>query len=412
MPALPANPVAPAVAVETPPTQHSDVAFDIAWNLNAGAGAGAGTDGGTGLRLSADTVAQFQAAVQEGIELAAAQPDLNPVAFAQQRYEQLLAEGPSQIEVAEVGYDGADEFELLAGPGGARAPQPPRTTGEGLQLNINNRANLAFELLGGAPPSDAFGLIPEAYRDIKLLGPLLAEGRLLGEIKRMQTTLAQSGFDVTPQSLGVKASIDANGRIGFDTVDMADRYANAVRLLDLRRQGVIELDTKTFTVTSVGTARISPDALISNIEQRYQAAFKDGFEKATQRLADGERLRFPVDMPQRLQIGLFADEIAKKTVAVYLSSIGVTEGPGQIVASNRWAYDLQGSGQYIRPDVLIDFGPNYRHWIDGKSSYVNDGIVPKQLQDFFRYTGSQSGTVATPVGNISVKTPVRPTRKP
>jgi hypothetical protein len=212
--------------------------------------------------------------------------------------------------------------------------------------------------------------------------------------------------------LGVKASIDANGRIGYDSADMADRYANAVRLLELSKRGVIELDTKTFTVTSVGIARITPDALISNVEQRYQDAFKIGFERAQRRLEGGERLIYPADMPKQLQIGLFADKFAKDTVGDYLRSVGLPEGPGQIVALNRWAYDRQGSGFYVRPDVLIDFGPNYRHWIDGKSSYVNDGVVPKQLQDFFRYTGSQSGTIATPVGSISVKAPSKPTRKP
>ena len=250
----------PAPAVAANPTQPGDSSFDVGWNLSPGIG------GGTGLRLSADNVAQFEAAVQSGIELAAAQPNLDPAAFAQQRYEQLLAEGPSAFDVA--GIDASDDYEQVAGPGGARAPRQSSTTGGGLQLSINNRANLAFELLSGAPVSDAFGLVPEAYRDIKFLGSLMQEQRLLTEIERMRTALGQSGLDVTPQSLGVKASIDASGRTSFDTVDMADRYANAVRLLELRKQGVIELDTKTFTVTSVGTARITPDALISNVEQR------------------------------------------------------------------------------------------------------------------------------------------------
>ena len=399
--ALP-TPVAPGVAVN--PTLPGDGSFDVGWNLNPG------ISGGTGLRLSADTVAQFQAAVQQGIELAAAQPDLDPAAFAQQRYEQLLAEGPSSIDFADANFD--DDHELVAGAGGGRARLPSETKGAGLQLSINNRTTTAFELLSNAPVSDAFGLIPEAYRDIKLLGSLLEEVRLLNEVKRMQAALGQAGFDVTPQSLGVKASIDANGRIGYDSADMADRYANAVRLLELSKRGVIELDTKTFTVTSVGIARITPDALVSNVEQRYQDAFKLGFAEATTRLANGERLRYPVDMPQQLQIGLEADRFGKNGVAAYLKSVGLPEGPGQIVALNRWAYDRQGSGFYVRPDVLIDFGPNYRHWIDGKSSYVNDGVVPKQLQDFFRYTGSQTGTVTTPVGSISVKAPVIPKRKP
>jgi hypothetical protein len=180
----------------------------------------------------------------------------------------------------------------------------------------------------------------------------------------------------------------------------------------LRKQGVIELDTKTFTVTSVGTSRITPDALVANIEQRYKAAFKDGFAEATQRLANGERLRYPVDMPKQMQIGLFAHDSGQAGVTRYLRSIGSPEGPGQPVSLNRWSYDREGSGFYVRPDVLIDLGPDYRHWIDGKSSYVTDGVIPKQLQNFFSYTGSQSGTVATPFGTISVKAPTKPIRKP
>ena len=43
------------------------------------------------------------------------------------------------------------------------------------------------------------------------------------------------------------------------------------------------------------------------------------------------------------------------------------EGPGQVISLNRWAYDMTGSGQYVRPDVFIDLGPGRRSWIDGKT---------------------------------------------
>jgi hypothetical protein len=375
-------------------SQDTDPPFRVDWDLGPGS---------SGLRLTPDNVAQFQADLQSGIERASAQPDLDPAAYAQQRFAQLIAEGPSYTDIFAGDHD--DDFTLVAGPGGAKPSPTAPTAGNGLQLNINNRAYNAFELLGSAPASDAFGLIPEAYRDIKFLAPLMQEQRLRSEVQRMRTLLGQSGLDVTPEKLGVRNAIDANGRGGYDMVDMVDRYANAVRLLDLSRQGVIELDTKTFTVLSVGTAKITPDVLINNIEQRYQAAFKDGFERAQMRLDAGESLRYPVDMPRQLQLGLAADDFAKTRIKDYLRAIGVAEGPGQLVALNRWAYDGRGSGFYVRPDVLIDFGPSYRHWIDGKSSYINSGVAPQQLQDFFRFTGSQTGTVATPVGSISVKAP-------
>jgi hypothetical protein len=267
-------------------------------------------------------------------------------------------------------------------------------------------------LLGSAPVSDAFGLIPEAYRDIKFLAPLMQEQRLRNEVERMRTLLGQGGLDVTPEKLGVRNAIYANGRAGYDMVDMVDRYANAVRMLQLERQGVIELDKKTFTVVSVGTARIAPAVLIANIEQRYQEAFKDGLEAAQRRAALGLSLGYPSDIPMQLQIGMFADKAGKDVISSYLRSIGSPEGPGQPVALNRWAYDRQGSGLYVRPDVFVDLGPNTRHWIDGKSTHFNNGVVPQQLQDFFRYTGSQTGTVSTGVGNIPVKAPTTPTRRP
>ncbi len=352
-----------------------------------------------GLRLSPAAAAEFQAALQEGIDRAAADPGFDPSIYAPARLAQLLAD--------DAGYSGVaglldDESETLAGPGGART-KPSATGGTGLQFNLNQRANTVFEALGNAPVGDAFGLVPEAYRDIKLLAPLIQESRLLGEVERMRTVLGQSGFDVTPQKLGAVPGIDSAGRIAYDPVDLADRYANAIRLLELQRQGVIELDVPTFTVRSVGTERIPPDTLVRNVEQRYQAAFSQGLNTAEQRLAAGERLRFPVDMPQQLQVGLYADSLAKQAVERYLDAIGVTEGPGQIVALNRWAYDPSGSGLYVRPDVLVDFGPSQRHWIDGKSSFVNNGLLPQQLRSFFEYTGSQSGTIATRDGTIPLR---------
>ena len=90
-----------------------------------------------------------------------------------------LNAGQWQLDVAGTDYGVGDDFEWLAGPGGVRAGAPSRTTGAGLQLNINKRAFLAFELLSGAPVSDAFGLVPEAYRDIKFLGSMMQEQRLL-----------------------------------------------------------------------------------------------------------------------------------------------------------------------------------------------------------------------------------------
>jgi hypothetical protein len=78
--------------------------------------------------------------------------------------------------------------------------------------------------------------------DIKFLGPLLHEQRVLGEVEKMKTALGQSGYDVSPQKLGALPGMDGSGTLRFDSVDLMDRHANAVRLLSLSQQGVIELD--------------------------------------------------------------------------------------------------------------------------------------------------------------------------
>ncbi|KQW51479.1 MULTISPECIES: hypothetical protein [unclassified Roseateles] len=353
-----------------------------------------------GLFASARAQEEFAQRVQAGIEQAAAQPDFDTPSYAARRYEQLLAEEHSPLAYGEIG-----EPELVAGPGGMRPGAP--AAGNGLQLNVNGRANTLFEALGNAPASDAFGLIPEAYRDIKFIGPLLQEQRLLTEAERMRAQLGQSGLDVTPEKLGVVKNIYGDGSVRYDAVDMVNRYADAVRLLELRRQGVIELDTRDFSVKSVGTARVPTQEFVQTVQDRYREAFKAGFADAQARLDAGKSLGYPVLMPRQLQEGLFADNAAKRAVALYLVNAGVPEGPGQPVALNRWAYDQTGSSTtYVRPDVLIDLGSRDRSWIDGKSTYLNNGVMPRQLFDFFQFTGSQAGTVVTGQGNIiNIKPP-------
>lgn len=213
---------------------------------------------------------------------------------------------------------------------------------------MNQHAQTVFEALTSAPSADALGLIPEAYQDIKFIAPLLQEQRLLNEAERMRTLLGPSGDDVTQEKLGVTKSIYGDGSVRYDAVDMVNRYADA-----------------------------------------------------------GASLGYPSDMPRQLQEGLYADNVAKMAVVAYLASIGSPEGAGQIVALNRWAYDITGSNKaYVRPDVLVDLGIRERFWIDGKSTFINNGVVPRQLLDFFQFTGSQTGTVVTGQGNvINIKPP-------
>lgn len=223
----------------------------------------------------------------------------------------------------------------------------------------------------------------------------------------MRTLLGQSGFDVTPEKLGVTKGIYGDGSVRYDAVDMVNRYADAVRLLELRRQGVIELDTRDFSIRSVGTARVPVQEFVRTVRELYTQEFKAGYEVAVARLDAGKSLGYPLDMPRQLQEGSYADNQAKKAVAAYLFSVGSPEGPGQIVALNRWAYDITGANKaYVRPDVLVDLGMRERFWIDGKTTFINNGVLPQQLFDFFQFTGSQAGTVITGQGSvINIKPP-------
>jgi hypothetical protein len=69
-------------------SQDADPPFRVDWDLGPGS---------SGLRLTTDNVAQFQADLQSGIERASAQPDLDPAAYAQQRFANLrpFADAPA-----------------------------------------------------------------------------------------------------------------------------------------------------------------------------------------------------------------------------------------------------------------------------------------------------------------------------
>jgi hypothetical protein len=107
---------------------------------------------------------------------------------------------------------------------------------------------------------------------------------------------------------------------------------------------------------------------------RYQRALADGIEEG-QRRYDARTLRFPLDMPRDLQIGLYGGRIAQDAVIDANRAIGVPEGAGQLLSMNRWSFDPSGSGNYVRSDLLLDLGPNrlaeglfLRTVVEGKSS--------------------------------------------
>lgn len=129
---------------------------------------------------------------------------------------------------------------------------------------------------------------------------------------------------------------------------------------------------------------------------RYQKAFAEGVTDGKSRY-DAGRLRYPANMPERFQVGLHAHDFTEKDVKIFNQSLGLREGPGQILSMNRWSYDMLGSGQIVRPDLLIDFGPRQRYWVDGKTSLLNLEMT-QQFRNFNNYTGASGGKVATPNG--------------
>ncbi|NDY90853.1 hypothetical protein [Ideonella livida] len=303
---------------------------------------------------------------------------------------------------------GGGDGDLLAGAGGVRLM---RTGGGSTRTPFAMSANRrSAEVLDTLSNADALGLIPEAYRDIKQIAPMLAEAERMNALEKLQGALrARLGPRVmpTPQDLGAVRGIYGDGSQRFDTGDLIDRYSDALRKVGLAQQGVVELDYRNFEIKAIGNQRMTPEQYMDQIEKRYQKAFASAVANG-ERLFDAGKLPYPVDRPKQLQVGLFADDVARRARVSYNQVLGVLEGPGQVISLNRWAYDMTGSGQYVRPDVFIDLGPGRRSWIDGKTSLMDAQTMTHQFENFYRYTGSTAGKVATPYGVVPIHLPVAP----
>lgn len=123
-----------------------------------------------------------------------------------------------------------------------------------------------------------------------------------------------------------------------------------------------------------------------------------------QRRYDAGKLYYPFNMPGQLQVGLFSDDAARVAVIQYNRSIGVPEGPGQLLSMNRWSYDPNGSGAYNRIDLLMDLGPArsngaliLRTAIEGKASPAAVQSSAGQLQRVYDWVTPNIRTV-TPQG--------------
>jgi YD repeat-containing protein len=268
-------------------------------------------------------------------------------------------------------------------------------------VSVNERADRALQSAG-----DLAGM-GEVYRDYRLLGGLMSElqqettlNRLRGAV---QEKLGMMRVLPSPEALGAVPGIGSDGSVRYNNADLIDRYGDALRKVEMWKQGIIELDTRSMLITSIGTAKLSPAGWVADNTRRYANAFVVGVDEG-QRRYDAGALRYPLDMPGQLQVGLFADGVARDAVISYNRSIGVPEGPGQLLSMNRWSYDPSGSGAYNRIDLLMDLGPSrnsgatvLRTAIEGKASLAAVQSSAGQLQRVYEWVTPTIRTV-TPQG--------------
>lgn len=228
------------------------------------------------------------------------------------------------------GFLGADEFRFDLTGGGTNT-RVTRAPGRALELSMNPRAASALDAFAGIDPSGGLAV----YRDSADAAAFLNEQGLKFEIEKLKTAIGRSALKVpTPEQLGVFRGISdgPSGLVtGYDLGEVFNAYRDATRLVSLHQQGVIDLDFQSYRIKTIGTSKLTPEQFSAEIESRYSKAFTAAVELGNQRYKDG-KLPFPVDMPEQLQVGLFADDLAKGTVLAvlrYAQSIGVPEGPGQ-----------------------------------------------------------------------------------
>jgi YD repeat-containing protein len=302
----------------------------------------------------------------------------------------ILSDTSTNAEILESQMDGdhSDVDLVPMGGGNVRISSDAggRTMVNG--ISVNERAARALQA------GDLAG-IGNVYRDYRLLGGLMSElqqDMTLNKLKgAVQEKLGMMRVLPPPEALGASLGMSPDGSIRYNNVDLIDRYSDALRKVEMWKQGIIELDTRSMLITSIGTAKLSPADWVAENVRRYANAFATGIDEG-QRRYDAGTLRYPQEMPSQLQVGSFADNAARVAVIAYNRGIGVPEGPGQLLSMNRWIYDPSGSGAYNRIDLLMDLGPSrnsgaliLRTAIEGKSSLAAVQSSSGQLQRVYEW---------------------------
>lgn len=325
-----------------------------------------------------------------------------------QRVAKALGTDPYHIRYTDgPGGAGLQSARLIPVAGGFGGGAPTADGTPEFEFSKNPRAAEAFDALSNIDPNlDVTGTLA-AYRDSSDIGAYLNELEAKNKVDDMKTTFRKNLMNPpTEEQLGVLPGYvnNENGEAVpvYDQKELLEHYRSAYRMAVLERQGSIELDHSNWKIKSIGNTKLTPEQFVEEIRNRYQSAFADGVDIADKRLASGER---PIgeEVPLELQRGILADRSAQKQLRDYLNSINVPEGPGQLIALNRWAYYQDGSGLHGQPDVLIDAGIAHRHILDGKATDFEDLTPPmrKQLERYYDFGADSVGGV-TQRGHASI----------
>jgi hypothetical protein len=130
--------------------------------------------------------------------------------------------------------------------------------------------------------------------------------------------------------------------------------------------------------------------LDSVIARNYQRYYNEAAGAVVKRFNQGQ-IRVPSGMPWETTLGQHVDAIARARLRTFLRREGVSEGPGEDVAVNRWLRDPAGSGRYRIPDVKLD---NSRQILDG--TIGEKQLTDPQPSDFAAFSGGYDVRIIRP----------------
>jgi hypothetical protein len=272
---------------------------------------------------------------------------------------------------------------------------------------ITKRVARAFKYLANLTPDSNRGKTLETVRDANDLGAYLDEHEAQSAAEQLKTAIGRLGYTPpTPDQLGAAKKYAPNGHEDaaptYNSYELLDRYRKALQMAVWEQQGTIELDRDTWQIKSIGTFKLTPEQYLQEIRGRYLRVFSKAANEAAEKLDAGMQL-FRFNAPPHLQRGLWADILARRSLANYAHSIGVQEGPGQLLALNRRAYYQDGGGLHARPDVLLPLGVEKTYINDGKaisSDRLGAGMA-KQLQGYHGL-GATEVMATTPHGHVRI----------